>query len=179
MQFIGNFFLILGTGIFILFLHFQLAFVTLLPALGILVLSLMLSPWVKRKNLESFQSLGNMSSEIQESLGSFKVMVAFHRLDYFRKKFETSNKKNYKASIMAGIANNIFTPIYGLASNLAGLISLCYGLYLIGLGELTIGLLISFQLYVNNFYAPLRQLASIWASFQSALASLDRIWEIV
>ena len=40
---------------------------------------------------------------------------------------------------------------------------------------MTVGLLIGFLLYVNSFYMPLRQLAAVWASFQLALAGLDRI----
>ncbi len=179
MQFVRNFFLIVWTGIFILFLNFELAIATLLPAIIVLILTQILSPRVKRKNLESLQSTWNLSSEIQESLGSFKVILAFNRLDYFRNKFETSNEKNYKAAFWAWVASNIFTPIYWLASNLAWLISLCFWLYLITTWNLTIGLLISFQFYVNNFYSPLQQIASIWASFQGALASLDRIWEII
>lgn len=178
MQFMRNFFLIIWTGIFILFLNFKLAIASLIPAILVLIISKMLSPWIKRKNLESLQATWNISSEIQESLGSFKVIIAFNRLDYFRKKFESSNKDNYKASLWAWMANNTYTPIYWLASNLASLIGLCYWLYLISIWNITIGLLISFQIYIINFYSPLIQLASIWASFQQSLASLDRIWEV-
>jgi ATP-binding cassette subfamily B protein len=179
MQFMRNFFLIIGTGIFILFLNFELAIATLAPAILVLIISQLLSPRIKRKNLESLQATWSISSEIQESLQSFKVILAFNRLDYFRNKFEASNEINYKASLWAWIANNTYTPIYGLASNLASLISLCFWLYLISIWNITIGLLISFQIYVANFYSPLLQIASIWASFQQSLASLDRIWEIV
>lgn len=179
MQFIWNFFLILWTGIFILFLNFKLAVASLIPALIILIITQVLWPWVKKKNFVSLQSLWDLSSEIQESLNSFKVIIAFNRLDYFREKFEKSNENNYKAAIWSWFASNIFTPIYGLASDFASLISLCYGLYLITIWSFTIGLLISFQFYINNFYNPLRQLASVWSSFQLALASLDRIWEVV
>ncbi len=120
-----------------------------------------------------------MSAEIQESLNNFKVIVAFNRLDYFRQKFEEANKKNYSASIRAGYANNIFTPIYGLASNLAQLIVVAYAIALISAGQLTVGLLIGFLLYVTNFYMPLQQLASVWSSLQQALAALDRISEVL
>jgi ATP-binding cassette subfamily B protein len=44
---------------------------------------------------------------------------------------------------------------------------------------MTTGLLIGFLLYVNNFYNPLRQLASVWSSLQLALAALDRISEVL
>jgi ATP-binding cassette, subfamily B, bacterial len=179
MQFVSNFFLILGTGIFILVLHFELALITLLPAFSVFIITQILSPWVKRKNLESLQSLGGVSAEVQESLSYFKVIVAFNRLDYFRHKFDESNDRNYRAGISAGVATNLFIPIYGLASNLAYLLSLWYGISMIGNSTLTIGLLIAFQLYVNNFYSPLRQLASVWASFQLTLASLERVGEVL
>jgi ATP-binding cassette, subfamily B, bacterial len=179
MQFIWNFFLIVWTGIFMLFLNFELAIGILLPAFIVLTITKILTPWIKRKNLESLQTLWDISSEIQQSLNSFKVIVAFNRLDYFRNKFEESNEKNYKAAFWAWIANNIFTPIYWFASNIAALVGLTFGLYLIWTWNLTIGLLISFQFYTNNFYNPLRQLASVWTSFQLSLASLDRIWEVI
>ena len=56
---------------------------------------------------------------------------------------------------------------------------LAYGVSLIAAGDLTVGLLIGFLLYVTNFYTPLRQLASIWSSLQLALAAFDRISEVL
>ncbi|MFZ2804181.1 MAG: ABC transporter ATP-binding protein, partial [Patescibacteria group bacterium] len=179
MQFVGNFFLIVGAGIFLLALNIRLGAASLVPALGVLIVTQLVSPWVKRKNLESLQTLGSMSAEIQESLNNFKVIVAFNRLDYFRKKFNEANAQNVKSSINAGIANNIFTPIYTFASSLAQLIVLAYGISLILSGNVTIGLLVGFLLYVNNFYTPLRQIASVWSSWQQALAALDRISEVL
>lgn len=175
MQFAANLFMMTGAAIFILTLNFRLGLAALMPAMGVLVATQMLSAWVKRKNANSLQSLGGMSAEIQESLSNFRVIVAFNRLDYFRKKFDAANEQTYAASVGAGLANNIFMPIYGLSFNLAQLIVLTYGVYLIGTGHLTVGLLIGFLLYVNSFYIPLRQLAAVWTAFQMALAALDRI----
>jgi ATP-binding cassette subfamily B protein len=171
MQFIGNFFMMIGAGIFLLSLNVQLASAAMLPAGGVFIITRLISSWVKRKNTMSLQSLGNMSSEIQESLENFRVIVAFNRLDYFRKKFNEANEKNYSASVGAGIANNIFIPIYGLAANIAQLLVLGYGIHLITTGNFTIGLLISFLLYINNFYMPLRHIGALWSSLQLALAA--------
>jgi ATP-binding cassette subfamily B protein len=70
-------------------------------------------------------------------------------------------------------------PMYGFAHNLASLLVVCYGIILIGASESTAGLLIGFLIYVNNFYGPMRQLATVWQSFQLALAALDRISEVL
>lgn len=178
MQFVGNFFVIVGAGIFLVSLNVKLGIAALLPALGVLIATQLLSPWVKRKNAESLQSIGGMSAEIQESLSNFKAIIAFNRLDYFRTKFNAVNETNYTASIKAGVANNVFTPIYTLASTLGQLVVLAYGIALISQGNFTVGLLIGFLLYVNNFYTPLRQIASIWSTFQQSMAALERIAEL-
>lgn len=179
MQFLGNAFLIVGAAILLLALNIKLGGAALVPAVLVLIATQLLSGWVKRTSFTSLQTLGGLSGEIQESLANFKVIVAFNRLDYFRAKFAEANDANYGASISAGIASNIFIPLYGLASNLGVMVVLAYGIYLITIGDLTVGLLIGFLLYVNNFYNPLRQLATIWSSLQLALAGLDRISEVL
>lgn len=178
-QLLSNLFLIVGAAIFLVLLDIRLGLAALLPAVGVLIITRVISGWVKNRNLKNLQALGGLSAEIQESLTNFKVIVAFNRLDYFRNKFADANTNNFKAAVNAGMANNVFTPIYGLAANVGQLVVLCYGIYLILQGQLTIGLLISFLLYVNNFYTPLRQLAAFWSSLQQALAGIERISQVL
>ncbi len=178
-QFIGSLFLMAGATVFLLTLNFKLGAASLLPALLLLVFTRIISSWVRNKNLFSMKSLGSLSAEIQESINNFKVIIAFNRRDYFHKRFKEVNDENYKAAVGAGLANNMLIPIYGLASNLGQLVVLSFGLYLVSKGDFTIGLLISFLAYINNFYNPLRQLAALWASFQAALASWDRVHDIL
>jgi len=179
MQFIGSIITMAGSAVFLLSIDLPLGSAALIPALLVLVFTRALSPWMKRLNSANLKSTGNLSSEIQESLNNFKVIVAFNRRDYFRKRFEEVNNDNYKTAVKAGIANNIFQAVYGLSANLAQLVVLALGIYLISAGNFTLGLLISFLAYVTNFYNPLRQLASLWASFQVALAAWDRISQIL
>src|SRR5215470_15866655 len=178
-QLSGNLVMMTGAAIFLLSLNIRLGVAALLPAAGVLILTQLISGWVKGKNLKSLQSLGGMSAEIQESMSNFKVIAAFNRVDYFRQKFDEANQRNFKASVASGLANGVFMPVYGLAFNLAQLIVLSYGIYLIAAGNLTVGLLIGFLLYVNSFYMPLRQVAMLWSSFQLALAALDRLSEVL
>lgn len=178
-QLLGNFFLIVGAGIFLLSLNLRLGLAALLPAFAVFAVTKIISSSVKARNLKNLQAVGALSGEIQESLTNFKVIVGFNRLDYFRKKFAEANEGTYASALKAGFANNVFTPLYGFSTNLGQLIVVCLGIYLISTGSLTIGLLISFLLYVNNFYLPLRQLAAFWSSLQQALAGLDRIGEVL
>ncbi len=174
-QVASNLFLMTGAAIFLVTLNVRLGLAALAPAAAVLIVTRLSGGWVKRLNLASLQALGALSGEIQESMSNFRVIVAFNRVDYFERQFKAVNERNYRASVTAGLANNLFVPLYGLAFNLAQLIVLAYSVYLIAAGSFTIGLLIGFLLYVNSFYLPLRQLAAVWSSFQLAMASLDRI----
>jgi ATP-binding cassette subfamily B protein len=175
MQFIGSIFTMTGAGIILISLDLPMGLAALSPALIVWIFTRIVSPWVKVQNAASMKSTGSLISEIQESLANFKVIIAYNRRDYFRKRFEDVNSQNYNKSIKAGIANSVFMPVYTLAANIGQLIVLALGIYLIGKGHFSIGLLVSFIAYVNNFYNPLRQLASLWASFQIAMAGWDRI----
>ena len=178
-QFAGNFFTMVGISVFIFFINFKLALVTLSSAFILFIFTYIISPWISRKNRLSLQSLGDLSAEIQESLNNFKVMVAFDRRDYFRNNFNIANQANYKYSIQSGIANNISGPLYDFSGNIATLLVLVYGIYLISQGQFTVGLLISFLSYTDRFYGPLRQMASLLASAQVAMAGWNRIFEIL
>jgi len=179
MQFIGSIFIMTGAGIFLLVINLPLGAVALIPATLILVFTRVLSPWVKRVNSRNLSSTGNLSAEIQESLANFKVVVAFNRRDYFRKRFDEVNRENFKTATKAGLANNLFMPVYSFFSNLGQLVVLVMGIYLISTGKFTLGLLISFLSYIISFYNPLRQLAALWTNFQIALAGWDRISRIL
>ncbi len=179
MQFIGSIFTMIGSGIFLISINPELGLAALIPAVVIWIFTKSISPWVKARNAANLKSTGGLSAEIQESLNNFKVIVAFNRRDYFRERFDEANQKNYNTAIGAGLANNIFMPVYGFTANIGQLIVLAFGIYLISTGHFTIGLLISFLSYINNFYHPLRQLAALWASFQTAMAAWDRISQIL
>ncbi len=179
MQFIGTLATMVGAGFFLLTINFKLGIVTLVPGILIFIFTKATSQWVKNKNATSLKRTGGLSAEIQESLNNFKVIIAFNRRDYFRKRFEEVNELNYTAAKSAGVANNIFIPIYGFFASMAQLIVLTAGIYLISIGQFTVGLLVSYLSYATNFYNPLRQLAALWTNFQVAMAGADRISHIL
>ncbi len=179
MRFAGNIFLIIGAGVFVLFINYKLALSALVPAAGIFIFTKLMSGWVTRRNAESLRAGGLLSAEVQESIANFKVVLAFNRRDYFRKHFAEANQANFKAAAGAGYVNELFTPVFEFAGNVAQLIVLGVGLFLITQGEFAVGLLVSFVLYITRFYDPLREMARLWSTFQVALAAWDRISKIL
>ncbi len=175
MQFVSSFFIVIGSGIALIWVNWRLGLATLAPAAVMYIYNKLASPWVKRLNAVYLKSIGSMSAEIQESLGNFKVVLAFNRRDYFRQRFDQVNKHNYKTAIASTLSNSTYTPVYGFLAAMGQLVVLLYGIYLISIGYFTAGFLVTFFMYVGTFYDPLRQLAALWSGFQTAIAGWDRI----
>ena len=65
-QLMGNIILIIGAGIFLLVLNPRLGFFAMVPAFIALVITSLISPWIKKTNVKSLRTLGGLSGEIQE-----------------------------------------------------------------------------------------------------------------
>ncbi|MEI7512268.1 MAG: ABC transporter ATP-binding protein [Candidatus Uhrbacteria bacterium] len=178
-RFVGSMVIILGAAIFLLSLNWELGLAALVPAIVLIVLTRLVSGWVKARTTASLKAMGGLSAEVSESLDHFKVIVAFDRRDYFRTRFQEANTTNYKAAVSAGLANGMYGPMYDLASNIAQLIVLVFGISLITKGFLSVGMLLTFLIFVERCYGPLRQIAMLWQSLQLAIAGWDRVSEIL
>lgn len=179
MQMFGSLFRVLGAGILLLVLNWRMGLVALVPAVAMLVITQLMSPWVKGANRKSLESLGALSGDISESLANFQVIVAFNRVDYFREKLDAANQRNYRASVTSGVASGLFAPLYTLAGSAGAILVLGLGVWLILHGQLSVGLLVGYLLYVAAFYDPLRQLATVWSSLQTMMAAMDRVSEVL
>lgn len=175
MQFVDSIFMMAVAAGIMLSIQPNLGGAGLLPAVAILIFARIINPWVRKKNAISLKQYGLLSGEIQEGLSNFTTILAFGRRDFMRSRFEKVNKENYKTSVISGLVNNLYAPVFTFFSNIAQLIVLAYGIYLITQGNFTVGLLISYIAYAQSFYRPLRQIATLWASFQTTMAAWDRI----
>lgn len=176
---LGSVFILVGIAAYMIYLNPKLAGVTLSVTLILFIITQLISPILKRLNRVSLDATGNLSSQIQEGLNAFKVIIAFNRRDYFENKFQEFNEKNYLASVRAGIASQSLKPIYDLASNAAQLIVVVCGLSMVLNGELSFGILFTFFTYTQRFYDPLRMMAEIWSNVQLGLAAWSRIQDIL
>lgn len=179
MRFMGSIVTMTGSVFFLVGLNHRLGLAALLPAVAIALITWALTPWIRSQNTTNLESVGKVSAEVSESLENFRVIAVFERRDYFRENFERVNTRNYDHSIRAGIANGVLGPLFSLCSQCAQLIVLVYGLILTGRGQFSLGLLIGYLVYVNRVYDPMRQLAALWSTFQSARAGYARISEIL
>jgi ATP-binding cassette subfamily B protein len=176
---VGIFMSIIGVAAFLIGINWKLGVIALLPAIGMVFVIRAMAGWVKEKNVASLRATGTLSAEVQESLDNFKVVVAFDRRDFFRERFGIVNDATFRAAQGAGIANAVPAPLYDFANAIAQMIVLIVGIGMIASGAFTLGLLVSFFVYIDRFYGPLRQVSYLWTGLQTAVAAWGRISAIL
>lgn len=177
-RFVGTFFSLFGILAFVLYINPRLGLAMLSTTLILAVVTRLLSPWIERSNKKSLTAQGNFSASLQENLTNFRVIVAYSKRDYLKKHLSEISESNFKLGFRSGTANRIFEPIYDFAGSLALIVVLSYGIYLISIGNLTIGLLVAYMSYTQKFYDPLRIMATIFGALQLASAAWSRIREV-
>jgi ATP-binding cassette subfamily B protein len=196
LRFVGNIFIMIGIGVAMVSINRILGIFAIFLAIVLLVATNLLSNFLRVINRKALKATGNLSAEIQESLNNFKVIVAFNRRDYFKDSFSEVNTANRNSNIFSGIANNILTPLYDFGGNFALFLVYYIGINLIIFKAFEIfgvtlnnsseygnvvdfGVLISYVLYVDRFYSPLRIMASLFSSIQTSVAAWSRVSELL
>ena len=133
-----------------------------------------------RKGFRELQKqLGEMNSVMEESISGLKVIKAFRRNDEVIDTFRIENNKVFKASVYANSYSMLLMPLTNVLGNLFIIVIAAFGGWLALKGLVTVGVIASFIIYGQNFIQPLRQLATMYNTIQSALAGSERIFEIL
>src|SRR5439155_23682649 len=77
------------------------------------------------------------------------------------------------------VLNALYFPFVALLSSIALAVVLGYGGHLYFNGDVTLGTLFAFMLYVQNFFDPVQQLSQLYNTFLSATAALDKIMGVL
>ena len=130
---------------------------------------------------------GDLSSIVLESFNNIEVIKSFNFEDESFTKFEKCNKKLYKAGQKAQFVSSLVNPSTRLITNsiygIVGLIGALLVVYSGNLGylgiDLTIGGIMSFLQYTNQFSKPLNEVSGCVSEIQTGMNSLKRIKEII
>lgn len=125
------------------------------------------------------ETIGDVSADLQEDIAGIKVAQAFNRTGLNQARFARRNAANRDANVGATAVTSAFSPAMDLLSTVATLIVVAYGGYLALEGRVTVGLVVAFLGYVQQFFWPIQQISQIYTQAQSAMAGAERIFELL
>jgi ATP-binding cassette subfamily B protein len=170
---------IVGVATMMLLLNPRLALVSLFSIPAMLLLSQFIANHTRRGFREQQENLGNLNGIIEETVTGQRVVKAYARENQAIAQFEVSNRKLQKASTYARIFAGTIGPLTNLVNNLSLAIVPGVGGWMAVTGQATVGTIASFISYARQFGMPLNQIATLYASIQSAIAGAERVFEII
>ncbi|RKH44140.1 ABC transporter ATP-binding protein [Corallococcus sicarius] len=125
------------------------------------------------------QTVGDVTANLQEEIGGVRQAQAFNRTEKNIERFRDRNAANRDANVAAVGITSAFSPAIDLLSTLSVALVIGYGGTLVLAGELTVGGVAAFLIYVAQFFRPVQMAASVATLMQAALAGAERIYAIL
>jgi ABC-type multidrug transport system fused ATPase/permease subunit len=172
---VQNTLVLAGTVIVLFLLDWRLALATLivLPLMGLA------TAWFRSRSNHAYrrvrERLGLVTATLAEDLSGMRVVQSFTREPTSQTTFRGVNERYRESNYETVILNGLYFPAVDILSSVATAIVLGVGGWLVVEGEMTVGTLLAFSLYLANFFDPVQQLSQLYNTFLSATAALDRI----
>jgi len=170
---------LIGTLVILLFFDLRLALITftMLPLIGIASLIFRIaSADAYRRTRET---IGAITGYLQESLSGVRVVRSFGQERRHGAEFSDLNEVNRGANMRTVYMNAAYFPAIEFVSALATVAVLIYGGDQVLNGHIQLGILVGFLAALNNFFDPITQLSQLYTTYQSGMAALDKIFDLL
>lgn len=125
------------------------------------------------------KAIGNVNSFVEESVTNNDVIKSFNEEEYFNRKFSKESKELAKYGFKSSFYSSLAVPFNKAIGNLNYVIIVGVGAIRVINGKLRIGAIQSFIQYMKDFNRPMNTIAQVISNLQMAIASVDRVFEIL
>jgi ATP-binding cassette, subfamily B, multidrug efflux pump len=178
-QLLGSLFGLVGIVIAMLLLNVPLALVSFCVIPFIFLATSVFSRLARRAFRTTRETTGDVTAELQEEISGIRQAQAFNRSETNIARFREHNRANRDANVAAVVVTAAFAPTIDVLSTLAIAVVIGFGGYLLLAGELSVGVVAAFLIYVQQFFRPIQLVAQVYTQLQSALAGAERIYAIL
>ncbi len=170
---------LVGTAILLFVLDWRLALATLAVIPFMSIATIVFRVRSTRAYRAVRERLGLVTATLAEDIAGMRMVQAFTREQQNMTNFRTVTERYRDSNMETVVLNAWYFPFVDLLSSVALAVVLGYGGHLYFNGDVTIGTLFAFMLYVQNFFDPVQQLSQLYNTFLSATAALDKIMDVL
>lgn len=178
-QVLGSLFGLIGILVAMLALDWRLALASFVVIPVMLWMTGFFSQLSRRAFRRTRATIGDVSADIQEEIAGVKVAQAFTRTALNQQRFAERNAANRDANVNATAITSAFMPAVEVLSTVAVTIVAGFGGWLVLQEAVTIGVVVAFLTYVQQFFRPVQALSAFYTTAQSALAAAERIFALL
>jgi ATP-binding cassette subfamily B protein len=161
------------------------AFISLVTLPLMIIATRWFSSQARRAFRRARAELGSVNADLQENISAVREVQAFSREDENIEQFRVTNAANRDANIQAQAYSSALAPTLEALSYVSlAVVAVVGGLAILAEGDLfattvSVGLIITFIGYTQQFNRPVQQISVLWTNIQNAIAGAERIFELL
>ena len=132
---------------------------------------------IHEKYMVAQDAFGDLNDRVLESIAGVRVIRAYVQERADEKNFADMSEEVYEKNMVVERIDALFGPITKVGTGISYVVALGYGAYLVSKGEMTVGNLITFNVYLGMAIWPMFAIGELINVMQRGNASLDRVQE--
>lgn len=172
-------FILIGSVVAMIYLDWRLTLFTVCTFPVILWFMEFFGKKIRKTGGRIQECTADITSVLQESVASARVIKSFVREDYEVDRFDVENRANFRANMKNAQLMATLTPVVELVAAIGVTMIIWYGGNNVINGTITAGSLVAFLTYAVNISNPIKRLTRVIGNIQKALAAAQRVFMII
>ncbi|SFL61922.1 lipid A export permease/ATP-binding protein MsbA [Pelosinus propionicus] len=161
------------------YLHWKLSLLTLVTLPLVAQAIKIFGKKLRISSMAVQERTADITSVLQESISSVRVIKSFAREEYEIERFQKENNQNFRAQMKNSQIMATLTPVIEFLAAIGVTMIIWYGGKEVIDNNLTAGSLIAFLIYAVNLSNPIKRLSRVYGNIQKALSAADRVFEVL
>ncbi len=169
----------IGVGVILFTINVRLAILSLFTIPFLLGITIWQTKFLSPIWDENSRVRGELSGTVQDNFSGIREIQIFNQQDKESERISSLSLKHSKAYLKASFFFETTYPLLAFFTSIASVGVIIYGGILISRGQATIGDIVAFIMYLNMFYGPVKSFSRIMEIAGEAIASCNRVFEVM
>ncbi len=178
-DFVVNILTFVGVGILLFSINVKLAFISLVTIPFIIMITLWQSKHLSPIWKQNSMIRGELSGTVQDNFSGIKEIQIFNQQEREEKKIKNLSIKHSKAYLKASFFFETTFPLLAFFTALGSVIVIIFGGFMVSRGEINIGDIVGFSMYLGMFYGPIKSFSRLMEMAGNAVAGCKRVFEVM
>ena len=134
---------------------------------------------MRKRGTQVLQRYTELYTLLQEAIAGVRVVKAFSMEDYERERFNTQNRKLFRAVLRSTMVDSLTHPVMESLGAIGVVLGIWVGAYFVLSGRLTPGAFLAFLGALGSLYQPIKRLCQVNNNIQQGIAGLTRIYQLL
>jgi ABC-type multidrug transport system fused ATPase/permease subunit len=170
---------LVAIAVIMLVVNTRLALLTLTVVPALAIVAFIWQKYARQAFIKVRRAIATVNAQLQEGIAGVRVTQSLTREEVNAEHFETVNREHYSANVTAARLQAAMWPMVETLTAVGTALVIYFGGSQVLAGEMSVGYLLAFMLYVRRFFEPVLELTMEYVEIQRAMASGARIFELL